>query len=200
MERHDPRPAWEATFRETMTALRNGQEMSQTALADRLRARGLTFHQQTVAKIESGERPVRLDEAYLIAEELGASVDRMVRGAVEEVDLLKEGVEDVRSAYDRIKAATYELLVALSFLEVTIKDERERGRREPGAYLMPMAFLNYTPADAVQAGLAQAKAERVADELISRYTPDAHKASHLHQLWQELRADETDDDEHREAT
>lgn len=46
--------------------------------ARRISADGLAFHQTTVQRIEAGERPVRLDEAHVIAYALGSSVEAMV--------------------------------------------------------------------------------------------------------------------------
>jgi transcriptional regulator with XRE-family HTH domain len=50
-----------------MKNLREARGMTQTDLAKALRSEGLPFHQQTIQRIESGERPVRLNEAHLIA-------------------------------------------------------------------------------------------------------------------------------------
>lgn len=44
-----------------------------------MKALGFPFHQQTVQRVEAGERPVRLDEAYAIAEILDSSVESMTR-------------------------------------------------------------------------------------------------------------------------
>lgn len=61
---------WEATFVENMTRARKALGMSQTALAKKLAARGLPFHQPTIQRIEAGERRVQLNEAVAIAHEL----------------------------------------------------------------------------------------------------------------------------------
>ncbi|HEV2784678.1 MAG TPA: helix-turn-helix domain-containing protein [Actinophytocola sp.] len=60
-----------------MQRLREARRMTQTDLAKALQRHGLRFHQQTIQRIESGERPIRLDEAFLIAEELGSSIAAM---------------------------------------------------------------------------------------------------------------------------
>lgn len=52
--------------------------MSQNELSKRLTARGLPFYQATVQRVESGERAVRLDEAFVISEVLDASLDTMI--------------------------------------------------------------------------------------------------------------------------
>jgi len=44
--------------------------LSQSELARRLRVVGLSFHQQTIWQIESGRRPVRVDECAALASEL----------------------------------------------------------------------------------------------------------------------------------
>lgn len=79
--------------------------MTQTDLARELQRYGLRFHQQTVQRIEAGERPVRLNEAYVIAQVLdvdlrsmtmsGAPADRDVLYAV---DRLRRGSGGTASA------------------------------------------------------------------------------------------------------
>lgn len=67
--------AWERNLRERMVVFREAKNLTQTDLARNLRSRyKLPFHQQTIQRIESGERPIRLNEAYLIAQELGADL------------------------------------------------------------------------------------------------------------------------------
>lgn len=72
-----PGARWETNYREQMRRLREANGLSQTELARRLRSVGLPFHQQTIQKIEAGERPIRLNEAHLIADVLGADVVAM---------------------------------------------------------------------------------------------------------------------------
>lgn len=80
MSEADPIDApWEKNFRRHMAAEREHQGLSQTAFAKLLSARGLPFHQQTVQRVEAGERPVRLDEAFIIADELGLRAEDMVK-------------------------------------------------------------------------------------------------------------------------
>lgn len=68
---------WELCFVENMRRLREMQNLTQTELARELKFRGLSFHQQTVQRIENGERPVRLNEAFLIAGILGVDLATM---------------------------------------------------------------------------------------------------------------------------
>lgn len=85
----DPNQRWEQNFRTHMKRLRDKSAMTQTELARQLRGKfGLPFHQQTIQRIESGERPVRVNEAYLIADLFGVSVDSMAQvGPSSDVEL-----------------------------------------------------------------------------------------------------------------
>lgn len=68
---------WEAAFAKNVKAARERRGWSQTELAKRLTARSLTFHQQQIQRIETGTRPVRLNEAILLAEVLGELFEDM---------------------------------------------------------------------------------------------------------------------------
>lgn len=68
---------WEENFRAQLKARREASGESQSALAKRIAASGLAFHQPTVQRIEDGKRPVRLDEAHVIADALGTTVVAM---------------------------------------------------------------------------------------------------------------------------
>src|SRR3954452_15593861 len=63
---------WEEAFLQNMVRARIRLSWSQNELARRLKdGAGLGFHQQTVQRIEAGQRPLRLSEALLIAKVLG---------------------------------------------------------------------------------------------------------------------------------
>jgi transcriptional regulator with XRE-family HTH domain len=91
MEDEDSAPGvWEQNFRERMASLREAEGMNQTDLAHTLRTDfGLPFHQQTIARIESGQRPLRLNEANLIAQTLHTDLFTMMSdiGSPETVQL-----------------------------------------------------------------------------------------------------------------
>lgn len=91
---------WERNFREQMIRTRETLGMTQTQLARRLASWGLPFHQQTVQRVEAGQRPVRLNEAHLIARELGLDLETMTttatpnaRGMMLAVDEMRRGAE-----------------------------------------------------------------------------------------------------------
>lgn len=85
--------SWERNFIQQMALLRERRGMTQTDLAKRLKAFGLPFHQQTVQRVEAGERPVRLDEAHMIAHVLDADLSSMTIAA-------DPGMREVRYAVD----------------------------------------------------------------------------------------------------
>jgi transcriptional regulator with XRE-family HTH domain len=63
-------------FTAWLKSTRTAAGLSQQKVADALKAQGFTvFQQTTVAKIERGERPVRLDEAVAFAGLFGATLD-----------------------------------------------------------------------------------------------------------------------------
>ncbi|MGH3585035.1 MAG: helix-turn-helix domain-containing protein [Pseudonocardia sp.] len=62
------------TYAEWLRTTRVAAGLSQGKLAEAMNAEGFVFYQQTVAKVESGERPLRLDEATALARVLNASI------------------------------------------------------------------------------------------------------------------------------
>ncbi|MGB3258887.1 MAG: helix-turn-helix domain-containing protein [Ornithinimicrobium sp.] len=87
-----PLHQWEANFVRSMEQRRLALGMTQTDLAKKLRSTyGLPFHQQTVQRVEAGERPVRLNEAHCVALILGSSLTVMTadtHGTAEDVATL----------------------------------------------------------------------------------------------------------------
>lgn len=73
----NPWTVWERNFVEQMTRLREARRWTQTDLARELKVYGLPFHQQTIQRIEAGERPIRLNEANLIARVFGVDLETM---------------------------------------------------------------------------------------------------------------------------
>jgi transcriptional regulator with XRE-family HTH domain len=64
---------------ENLHQIRKAAGLSQADLAERLTARGLSFQQPTILKLEKGSRPLRLEEASAIAEELGVNVAALLQ-------------------------------------------------------------------------------------------------------------------------
>lgn len=64
----------EDAFAEWLKATRTHRKMSQADLAAALSLRGITAHATTIAKIEAGDRAVRLDEAVELCTVLGGAL------------------------------------------------------------------------------------------------------------------------------
>jgi transcriptional regulator with XRE-family HTH domain len=123
----DRHGVWERNFRERMLRMRESKEMTQTDLARALRSNyALPFHQQTIQRIESGERPVRLNEANLIASTLNVDLftmmadidspeavrlnlelasDRLVERGSEIAEYLSERMALVEGLYEQVQNA-----------------------------------------------------------------------------------------------
>jgi transcriptional regulator with XRE-family HTH domain len=133
----------EDLFVRQMRRRRAALDLSQAELADRVENLGGSLYQQTIAKIESGQRAVRLTEAALIAEALGSSVSEMLSKAIgdpesslEKIDIegllaqvhaaqrhrneMSEKLRDARDreAQARDQAAIAQQAVALASMEV----------------------------------------------------------------------------------
>jgi transcriptional regulator with XRE-family HTH domain len=67
----------DSIFARRLRAVRTQAGATQKQLADRMAARGYKMLQSTVAKIESGERPVSIGEAVQLAEVLGVDLGEL---------------------------------------------------------------------------------------------------------------------------
>ncbi|WFR84649.1 helix-turn-helix transcriptional regulator [Arthrobacter sp. Y-9] len=80
--------------------LRENEGWTMSELATRLSDAGLTnFHPTTVARMERGERPVRLSEAVVIARLFDVGVDDLVAETRSEVMELEEYIASLKSAH-----------------------------------------------------------------------------------------------------
>lgn len=86
----EPQPqvgqAAEDGFVRQMMRRRSTLGLSQTELAERIIARGGSMFQQTIAKIESGQRAVKIAEAALIASALETNISKMLEADERERD------------------------------------------------------------------------------------------------------------------
>lgn len=124
-EQQDELP-WEKAFAAEVARLRTEAGMSQRALTKTINEQGLSFHQSQLRRIELGERPIRLNEAYVVAAALGRSVTDLLGGAggpgiaqsevarllhaasermTHLVEVLREGWSDASDLLDRLETA-----------------------------------------------------------------------------------------------
>jgi cell division inhibitor SepF len=102
----------EQRFAANLRETREAQSMSQYALAREMSDRGWPWRQQTVARIETGQRMVRLGEGTAIAEILHIPLDTLIQpiGETRDAELLSEWIKRARTAYKEIVRAAAELI------------------------------------------------------------------------------------------
>lgn len=175
-------------FRESMKALRAAQDLNQTDLARKIRDAGLAFHQSTIAKIESGTRPVRLDEAYAIAQALGSSADDMTRGPARARNgwTMRSAHKDVMESYETAKGAARELFENLLDLEQEVKTARRTGKFSEMELVWDGASaLQYDPISAVQDAIAELAAGLASAEVLERYKVKEQTVEYLRELYRD---------------
>ena len=93
VERHHERyrGAPERIFAQRLRGCRDELGMTQQQVADRMTRQGFSMKQTTIAKIEAGQRPVRINEAVALANILGLQLvdlvgDPVASGEVAELD------------------------------------------------------------------------------------------------------------------
>lgn len=87
-------------FAQNLRRFRERAGLRQAELVDKLRAAGLKdWHPTTLSRTETGERPVRLSEAAIIAEVLGFDLAEMMRGA----SVVDRAADELNSLIDRVK-------------------------------------------------------------------------------------------------
>jgi transcriptional regulator with XRE-family HTH domain len=108
----------EQRFAANLRAIREERGMSQGRLADEMAARGWPWRQQTVTRVETGRRMVRLGEAKAVAEILETSLDMLTMPTDEArvIEHLADSIRRVKVPYRLIAGATDELLRAREVL------------------------------------------------------------------------------------
>ena len=110
----------EDAFAEWLKATRTHRKMSQADLAKALSERGITAHATTIAKIEAGDRAVRLDEAVELCAVLdGALGDLFPPGESRNLSRKLDALEiQLGSVQRHLEAAATTLYRAYETLEV----------------------------------------------------------------------------------
>jgi transcriptional regulator with XRE-family HTH domain len=85
-------------FRERIVLQRTQREWSQMEVARRLTAMGIdNMHNTTIAKIEAGDREIKLDEAVALAELYGLSIESLIGrrpGSADDIQYALVALED----------------------------------------------------------------------------------------------------------
>jgi transcriptional regulator with XRE-family HTH domain len=125
-------------FAEQLKAARARCRMSQGRVADRMRKDfGFPWHQTTVAKTESGIRPILFREAVALAKLLNfdlnealspapSAVDKWVYGQRLEIEGQERSLENAESAVRNLKYDLKKMKSALSFVEAVLRFDETR--------------------------------------------------------------------------
>ena len=109
---------------------RKAAGLSQAELAQALSQRGASFQQQTVLKVEKGSRPLKLDEAVLIADILKMPVFDLLIMRNDASELVEAAIElnKANDALRRLQARREELAGELAQLdqEATLAEAAQR--------------------------------------------------------------------------
>ncbi len=97
----------EQAFAEGVRAMRQARGWSQAELAVRLGEYGFRMHQTTVAKLEAGERPIRINEAAALCTLFGVQLIDVLSGGRQpegDVATLQQRVDAAQDSYDQLRA------------------------------------------------------------------------------------------------
>ena len=91
---------WEDRLRTRFVAARKSLGLTQADVARSMKAGGFAWHQQTVQRFETGERPPRLNEAYSLALIVGQELNDFMHGDQVEhaLDVWRLAQEEMMSA------------------------------------------------------------------------------------------------------
>lgn len=104
----------EQRFAANLRLLRERQDISQVKLAQEMAARGWPWRQQTVTRVENGQRMIRFGEATALAEILHTPLERFARPVSEadEVEKIRAADARLRESFEAVVAAVCHLLDA----------------------------------------------------------------------------------------
>ena len=160
---------WEARFREHMVTRRLARDISQTKLAKLLRdEKKLPFHQQTVQKVESGERALRLNEAIAIADVLETDLEQMLGG--EHATALSVALDEHAESLGELTTAAITYLETQDYLREAVRAASDVGAVSPERIEEARAALERPLSSVGASARAGAFAELVA-ELVASDVP-----------------------------
>ncbi|WP_197287506.1 helix-turn-helix transcriptional regulator [Streptomyces apocyni] len=119
----------EAHFARRLRVIRETLGLSQADLANRITKAGMSMPQQTVARIESGKRSIRLDEAGIISDILQVTLQEMMSDPIEglagdEVSIVLEDSVNELVELEELISANYEQLEESKARVRELEDER----------------------------------------------------------------------------
>ncbi|MFE5189219.1 helix-turn-helix domain-containing protein [Streptomyces sp. NPDC056628] len=118
-----------------MRRIRENLDLSQADLAERLTKLGYRFHQTQVAKVERGERAVRVNEWIAIAEALGIQPMALMAGGLGTDD----AVFEARLQFERMRSAVEDASSRLYQAGLDLETVNQLYREALAAYLAAAA-------------------------------------------------------------
>ncbi len=129
-ERLDATDRW---FAANLKAARERAGLSQEAVAQRMREAGFPrFRQQTIARIETGERAVRVGEGLVLARACRSDIGELARPpeAMREATALRGATARLRKLRDETAAAAHTEAEARARLTALVARLRDEGKAE----------------------------------------------------------------------
>lgn len=124
----DESPDFDRIVGDNIATLRKARGMTQEELAAGVSEHGLSMRQQTVVKIEKGQRPLRLQEADLIGLVLDVSVDSLLaeQVAIDRIALLVGAIRGMNRYWAALSEAVFDLVDAQDALHFAFRVAVER--------------------------------------------------------------------------
>lgn len=145
---------------------RQARGLNQDELAARVAERGVPFRQQTIVKIEKGQRPLRLREADAITAALDIDIDTLVGDevAIDWATLLMRHTREVAQNWDALMRTARQLLVAQAQVQHDLNAVKQMDIPVEDHILNEATtMLRVNPDEVLTAVRQQLEAERVAE-------------------------------------
>ena len=145
--------------------LRRARGLNQDELAARVAELGVPFRQQTIVKIEKGQRPLRLREADAITTALDIDIDTLVGDevAIDWATLLVRHTREVAQNWDALMRTARQLLVAQAQVQHDLDAVNQKDSPVEDHILNEATtMLQVDPDEILTAVRQQLKAERAA--------------------------------------
>lgn len=142
---------WESSFAQALTRARTAAGMSQSELARRAQESGLSFHQQIIARIESEVRPVRLNEAHVLARIFGMNLEDLDHAHVGDdtayaraLDAAGHATRTARRTIIDLRTGCHQLDAATEAAAAAVTKYRTYTAGNPDAHAQSLAELQAT--------------------------------------------------------
>lgn len=152
---------------ENLRRLRLARGMNQEQLAAAVAERGIPFRQQTIVKIEKGQRPLRLREADAITEALEVAIDALVgeEAVADWAAVLIHHTREVDEQWRKLADAARGLLRGKESLRHTLDTVKEKEIPVDEHLLNEAAtVLQVDPVEVVRSAPKRLEAENAVEE------------------------------------